>query len=395
MIRTMASHQSSFSICGGSVAWSAGVCGWLIAAVVGAILPGCSSPPKVTDELVRPVGEVRMSDEAAGQRVVDIRLELGAAAYASELPQYAIWITDEHGLYLDTVYVTGKTGREGLGNAYLMVLGATVRESPDALPVWAHARGVRYDQSVYPTKDTPLPDAITGATPAATQLAYYFRVPETHAGETIRVLTELNVSLDSVPSMVYEAVIPLDSPDAPVEFVYLGQGHPDGLNGRVTPADNAAQAAQFLASGRAELWVNPSEEMLVTTVGNPQVVAGSSSGDPLHILYGLIGFGCIVIAAALITINRAVSPKARPYIRSFHAIFAVGALLLMVMHVKLLWREPLGLASAALLVALSASYAIEPLRRFKAARLMHRFGGYVLIALILAHAVKTLWLGAG
>jgi len=302
----MASHQSSFSIRGGPVAWLVGVCGWLIAAVVGAICPGCSSPPKVTDELAHPVGEVRMSEEAAGQRVIDIHLELGAAAYASELPQYAIWVTDEHGLYLDTVYVTGKTGREGLGNAYLMVLGATVRESPDALPVWAHARGVRYDQSVYPTKDTPLPDAITGATPAATRLAYYFRVPEAYAGQTIRVLTELNVSLDDVPSMVYEAVVPLDSPDAPVEFVYLGQGHPDGLNGRVTPADNAAQAAEFLAAGRAELWVNPGDATPLTDTVRPRGAVASSSDDrPPSAAYGLIPLGCGVIAMGWLITRRA------------------------------------------------------------------------------------------
>ena len=337
-----------------------------------------------------------MSEEAPGQRVIDVRPELGPAAYSSELPQFAIWVTDEHGLFVDTIYVTGATGHEGLGNGYVMLLGATVRESPDVLPVWAHARGVRYDHSVYPPKDSPLPDAITGATPAATRLAYYFRVPETYVGETIRVLTELNVSLDGIPSMVYEAGVPLDSPSTAIEFVYLGHGDAKGRDGRVTPADDPARGAEFLASGRAELLVNPAEDALVTTVGDPRAAtAASSSSDPRHILYGLISFGCVVIAAALITVKGALGSGGHPYVRSFHAIFAVGALLLMVMHVKLLWREPLGLASAALLVLLSASYAIEPLRRFKAARVMHRFGGYALVALILAHAVKALWFSAG
>ena len=192
-----------------------------------------------------------MSDEAAGQRVVDIRLELGPASVATDLPQLAVWVADEHGLYLDTIYVTGKTGREGLGNGYLMLLGATVQECPDVLPVWAHARGVRYDQSVYPTKDTPLPDAITGATPAATQLGFSFPVLETYAGRTIRVLVELNVSDDDMSSMVHQVVVPLDSPSVPVEFVYLGQGDAEGLNGRVTPADDPAGGAALLASGRA------------------------------------------------------------------------------------------------------------------------------------------------
>ena len=292
--------------------------------------------------------------------------------------------------------MTGKTGREGLGNGFMKVFGATVHESPEALPVWAHARGVFYGQSVYPPKDSPLPDAITGATPAATQLRYYYRVPETH-GDALRLLVELNVSLDGIPSMVYEAVLPLDSPGAAIEFVCLGYGDSEGRNGNITPADDmAGQAAELLASARAELLVKSTEDLLAATAGHSQPpAAAATSSDPRHILYGFISFGCVVIAVALIALRHSLPTRARPYVRSFHAVLAVSALLLMVMHVNLQWREPLGLASAALLVLLSTSYAIEPLRRFKTVRWMHRVGGCLLLVLILAHAVKALWFSAG
>ena len=63
----------------------------------------------------------------------------------------------------------------------------------------------------------------------------------------------------------------------------------------------------------------------------------------------------------LTTVRRRPGPRARRDARSFHVVFAISGPLLIVMHVHLSWREPLGLASAALLVLLWALYAIEPL----------------------------------
>lgn len=74
-------------------------------------------------------------------------------------PQFAIWLTDLDTNYIGTVYCTHKIAREGWrankGN-----------RRKEALPFWAHCRGVKEADGLYlPTKKHALADAITGATP--------------------------------------------------------------------------------------------------------------------------------------------------------------------------------------------------------------------------------------
>ncbi len=65
----------------------------------------------------------------------------------------AFWIEDTSGTYIHTVYVNRDVAQLHVG---------AVR--PSILPVWAHRRVDEWGIG-YPTRDVPLPDAVTSATP--------------------------------------------------------------------------------------------------------------------------------------------------------------------------------------------------------------------------------------
>jgi len=90
--------------------------------------------------------------------------------------QLAIWLTDEKGAFVDTVYVTKKVAKKGLGNRRGglddMLGGAHL----SVLPVSAFGRGIDYGGgNFYPPKEKPLPDAITSATPKAGKFVWVWK----------------------------------------------------------------------------------------------------------------------------------------------------------------------------------------------------------------------------
>ncbi len=166
------------------------------------------------------------------------------------LPQYAVWVERDDGTYVGELFVTDKTGKSSWGKV----------RRPEALPVWSHARGVRYDDGLYmPTKRDPLPDAVTGATPkaktAGAAVRHDLRLPAGLSNGRYRVCVELNNSFDynevyaenlprgdarengvnGQPSVVYAAIIDLaGTADADaIPLVFVGAGHPQGSDGMI------------------------------------------------------------------------------------------------------------------------------------------------------------------
>ena len=89
-------------------------------------------------------------------------------------PQMAVWIEDSLGNYVESVYVSKATAQGlffgGRNKENFKEFDQSQQSSTDyrrvnALPVWSHKRGKLYDDGwVVPTREEPLPDAITGAT---------------------------------------------------------------------------------------------------------------------------------------------------------------------------------------------------------------------------------------
>ncbi len=172
-------------------------------------------------------------------------------------PQMAFWIADESGVLVKTLYVTRRTGRQSwLGTEFTGEDRDEVRRQ-SSLPVWGHARGVAADDGVFlPTRDEPLPDAETGATPRG-GFTRTFELPADLPAGTYHLLAEFNQSLDwndpwadelpegdphysggeygsGQPSLVYRAVFTVGEAADQQHAELIGHGHPSGDDGSIS-----------------------------------------------------------------------------------------------------------------------------------------------------------------
>lgn len=164
-------------------------------------------------------------------------------------PQIAIWVEDPEGNYITSVYVSHKAATESWK-------GNGANRHKESLPVWSYARGVKYPDGLYmPTKDNPLVDGVSGATPRGS-----FDVKIRPVGDLKQfvVKVELNHSTDwndnypkdakesdanysggkegsGQPAVVYAAEIDLDSNQTKYTATLIGHSSPDGSNGDIYP----------------------------------------------------------------------------------------------------------------------------------------------------------------
>jgi len=109
------------------------------------------------EELNYSTGDIRINIETGDSWLHDFPLFLGISK--KNPPQFAIWFEDISGNYLSTIFATSKIATEG----WVANKGNRRKES---LPHWSHKRGFVYDDGLLlPTKEKPLSDGITGATP--------------------------------------------------------------------------------------------------------------------------------------------------------------------------------------------------------------------------------------
>ncbi len=168
-------------------------------------------------------------------------------------PLMAVWIEDLDSNYMQTLYVAESIGkgvfRHGDASTGRWKPGPVRR--PAALPYWGHQRGVRADDGYYlPTREDPVPDAVTGATPKNS-----FVLKSHTPGEDLRrfrLLFEINQSWNwneywtnskfpddehymtsSQPAIVYQAIIDLDDGQDKYELTPIGHSHWSGKDGRL------------------------------------------------------------------------------------------------------------------------------------------------------------------
>jgi len=157
-------------------------------------------------------------------------------------PQFAIWIEDKTGKYIETIYVTEKIAKaswrgdnEGETRVY-------------ALPHWCFKRGKKVDSYFLPTKDNPVPDAYSGATPSSNS-QYNYKI-ETQ--DDLIIKFEVNHPFDynkyypedakkgdknysgisnGQPSIIYSAQMPKGN--IPVKMTAVGCGSLLGTDGKI------------------------------------------------------------------------------------------------------------------------------------------------------------------
>ena len=182
-------------------------------------------------------------------------------------PLFAIWLADEKGVYIQTLYVSESIGRANFKHAVHKaghwMEGEILR--PAALPYWAHQRNIKNEYGTYnPTKKHPVPDAYTGATPASSFIL------NTRTGKPLdgkyKILLEVNQSWDwneywtndrfpddieyrtsSQPALVYEAAFDTNHLKAEYIMKPIGHSHYSGADGSLDPDLNSLTTALQIA----------------------------------------------------------------------------------------------------------------------------------------------------
>lgn len=179
------------------------------------------------------------------------------------IPQMAIWLEDTQGNYLETLYVTKKASN----SSYIQSLFSDEEiRRPEALPHWSFARGIRSEDGLMtPSRNKPVADAITGATP----LSSFDLRTKTNAKQTeVVVKLEINRSFDfnevyskdafpddevysgtgntAQPSLIYAAEVDLEGER--YNFMKLiGRGHHSGKDGELyTDLEGVTTAKEML-----------------------------------------------------------------------------------------------------------------------------------------------------
>lgn len=200
-------------------------------------------------------GDVKVVVEKGEEYLHDFELFLGITKKST--PQMAIWIEDLEGNYITSIYVTHTIAKQAWTAS-----GGDRRKS--ALPVWCHSRGIEYPDGLYlPTKDQPLTDGISGATPKGS-----YNVKMNPVGNLRKFILkmEVNHSTDwnddypknakegdsnwsggkggsGQPALVYAAEVDLDSGKKQFTASLIGHSSPDGSNGEIYPDTSTLTSA--------------------------------------------------------------------------------------------------------------------------------------------------------
>jgi hypothetical protein len=195
------------------------------------------------EELSFTNGDIKIEIETGEHWIHDFPLFLGISK--KNPPQFAIWLEDTRGNYISTVFATHKIATEGWkannGN-----------RRKEALPYWCHQRGVVYEDGLLlPTKENPLTDGITGATPKENKTLQLSLEDFT---EPVVIKAEFNHSIDfneyfpedakegdanysggdmgsGQPAVIYSGTL---NPGAnELELQMIGYSSADGTNGNV------------------------------------------------------------------------------------------------------------------------------------------------------------------
>jgi len=168
-------------------------------------------------------------------------------------PLFAIWLEDEGGKYIQTLYVAKAVGTgffkyaKQESNKWI----SDEKRAPQTLPYWAHKRGIEAADGLFvPDAGTSVPDAYTGATPT-TSFVLTSRA-DRQLPERFRVMLEINQNWDwneywtndkypddenykmsCQPALVYEAAIDTKDPKESYTMIPVGHSHYSGKTGEI------------------------------------------------------------------------------------------------------------------------------------------------------------------
>lgn len=235
------------------------------------ILAGCSTGT-VKNKVQEDEKPLMFSSNQSGKGPeLEIELKKGSSFY---YPLFAIWLEDENGKYIQTLYVAKSvaTGIFKYGKAENGKWQTAAKRAPQTLPYWAHKRGELAPDGLYmPDPDHPVPDAYTGATPT-TSFILTTRADQ-QLPQRFRLLLEINQNWDwneywtndkypddenykmsCQPALVYSADIDLSGKSTSFSLKPVGHSHYSGKTGELfTDLSTLTTALKIVESATVRL----------------------------------------------------------------------------------------------------------------------------------------------
>ena len=167
-------------------------------------------------------------------RDVTISVGAGDGWKSGKEPQFAVWLEDEQGRYIRTLYVTQKAS----GISWIF---APKEGRPESLPVWYHAsKHASKKTAASSSSDKKEIDAVTSATPKGglvinqkiDDASCVIKVEVNASFDYTSTWTKKNSGVNGQPSLVYQALLPAGQKD---EFALelAGSGSVNGSSGDV------------------------------------------------------------------------------------------------------------------------------------------------------------------
>lgn len=222
---------------------------------------GCTPAQNMSD----PKEELRSNPNGL-ETVLEIEFIKGKAF---NHPSFAFWTEDTEGNYIETLFVTGYVAKGRFGHGEIekgrWKNEPGVVRRPATLPYWAHKRNIEAPDGLYvPSPETPVPDAISGATPAGN---FFLSTGTKAKSGKIRLLMEINQPWDPndywtnskypedfdygtslQPALVYAVTIDLDSGETEYHLNPIGHSHPSGKNGKLFTNISTLSSAKEIAA---------------------------------------------------------------------------------------------------------------------------------------------------
>jgi hypothetical protein len=221
-----------------------------IAIIFSLILVACSATPSATQLAQRQKFTGVVTNTSGTGPSIEVKFYGGQALY---YPLMAIWLEDEQGGYIQTLFVPKAiaTGVFKYGSNATGKWVEAARRAPQTLPYWSHKRGVVASDGLYmPEPGNPVADAYSGATPTTS-----FTLATRADGPLppkFRVMFEINQNWDwneywtnnkypgdnnylysAQPAVVYESMV--DQKDMKDRYIMqpIGHSHPSGQTGEL------------------------------------------------------------------------------------------------------------------------------------------------------------------
>lgn len=178
---------------------------------------------------------------------ITVMVELGSYWLDEREPQAAVWLEDEEGNYIQTLYVTKKAEKKSW-------FFSPEEGRPESLPVWYHAASYKAEKSYKPKNHPEELDAVTSATKSKNfsftariepDKAYVIKAEFNTSYDYNDFYTKKNSGVNGQPSVIYSEKIPAGFSGS-IPLTLSGTGSLSGNDGGIYPLTDQFTTARTI-----------------------------------------------------------------------------------------------------------------------------------------------------